>query len=165
MHRLLNEVQMQLHDADINREREARGELPVNSIWFWGLGELPDVLPRLWSTVYSGDVFTRGLAMLSMTPVSEPPSTAAALLDDMNEQSRVLVCLEDCRVAAQYGDLPRWQSALQRLEQDWFAPLLQAVRERTLQSLTLCSGGWTLSLRRMDLKRFWRRPCPVYRLR
>jgi len=31
----LNELQMQLHDHPLNQAREARGELPVNSLWLW----------------------------------------------------------------------------------------------------------------------------------
>ncbi|MDD5612819.1 MAG: hypothetical protein PHF75_07240, partial [Gallionella sp.] len=34
-HQLLNEVQMLLHAHPLNELREARGELPVNSVWLW----------------------------------------------------------------------------------------------------------------------------------
>jgi hypothetical protein len=163
MHRLMNEVQMQLHDADINREREARGELAVNSIWFWGVGELPDVLPRLWSMVYSSDAFTRGLAMLSMTPCQNVTETASQLLPALNEQTKVLVCLEGCRVPAQYGDLPRWHDALADLEQHWFAPLLRAVQDNTVQELTVITDRLLFRLARPDLKKFWRRSKTVAR--
>lgn len=165
MHRLLNEVQMQLHDADINREREDRGELTINSIWFWGVGELPDVLPRLWSTVYSDDVFTRGLAMLSMTPYQPVPPAATAVLPVLNEQSEALVCLEGCRVPAQYGDLPRWHEVLADLEQHWFEPLLRAVQDNTVQELNVITDRRVFRLARPDLKKFWRRPKSVARLR
>ena len=39
---LMNEIQMCLHARQINEERQQRGELPVNSIWFWGSGTLPE---------------------------------------------------------------------------------------------------------------------------
>jgi hypothetical protein len=165
MHRLLNEVQMQLHDADINREREDRGELTINSIWFWGVGELPDVLPRLWSMVYSSDPFTRGLAMLSMTPCRDVTETASAVLPVLNEQTEVLVCLEDCRVPAQYGDLPRWHDILTDLEQHWFEPILRAVQENTVQELTVITDHRIFRLARPDLKKFWRRPRTLAQLR
>ena len=38
--RRMNEAQMVLHAHPGNEAREARGELPVNSVWFWGAGEL-----------------------------------------------------------------------------------------------------------------------------
>ena len=40
---LMNEVQMALHAHPVNAAREARGELPVNSIWPWGGGLAPPV--------------------------------------------------------------------------------------------------------------------------
>ena len=39
--RWMNEVQMALHDCPVNAERERRGAVPINSIWFWGGGSLP----------------------------------------------------------------------------------------------------------------------------
>lgn len=38
--RLGNEIQMLLSMLSLNEQRQARGELPVNSLWFWGQGEL-----------------------------------------------------------------------------------------------------------------------------
>ncbi|MDD5385037.1 MAG: hypothetical protein PHG89_09180 [Gallionella sp.] len=37
-HRIFNEIQMLLFAHPVNEAREARGELPVNSLWLWGGG-------------------------------------------------------------------------------------------------------------------------------
>jgi hypothetical protein len=37
-HQLFNEIQMLLFAHPVNEAREARGELPINSLWFWGGG-------------------------------------------------------------------------------------------------------------------------------
>lgn len=66
--RLLNEVQMQLHNSPVNQARRARGELPVNSVWFWGGGSAPAVTPRHFQQVWSDDPVSLGLACLSDTP-------------------------------------------------------------------------------------------------
>ena len=51
--RLVGELQLLLHQAPMNRQREEQGRLPVNSIWFWGGGHAPPVntiaLPRLFA--------------------------------------------------------------------------------------------------------------------
>ena len=48
--RYLNEAQMLLADLPVNRARAARGELMVNSVWFWGpQAVLTDVAPVLLS--------------------------------------------------------------------------------------------------------------------
>lgn len=164
LHRLLNEIQMQLFEADINREREGRGDLPVNSLWFWGVGELPDVLPRCWSAVCSDDPFARGLAMLSMTPCRSVPGSATELLDAAAPESDILVILEACRLAAQYADLRLWHDAVADLEQHWFAPLLDALRGDAVQAITMVTGGREFLLRPSDLKKFWRRQRPLRQL-
>lgn len=37
---LWNELQMQLYQADINQQRQAQQQHPINSVWFWGAGNL-----------------------------------------------------------------------------------------------------------------------------
>jgi hypothetical protein len=39
--RLVGELQLLLHQAPMNRQREEQGRLPVNSMWFWGGGRAP----------------------------------------------------------------------------------------------------------------------------
>lgn len=157
-HRLMNEIQMQLHDCDINRERQARGELPVNSLWFWGAGELPDIPPRLWSTIYSDDCFLRGLAVLSMTPYYDSAGEFREVLDEMPDRAEVLVHLDHCRRASRYADLRLWQEGLLDLEAQWFEPLLRALREGELHRLEIRSEGYAFTLTPSGLKKFWRRP-------
>lgn len=38
---LLTEAQVLLHNHPLNAKRMSRGQLPVNSLWFWGAGTLP----------------------------------------------------------------------------------------------------------------------------
>jgi hypothetical protein len=39
--KILNEIQMLLHDLDINKNRKNNGDLPVNSIWMWDKQIMP----------------------------------------------------------------------------------------------------------------------------
>ena len=41
-HRLMTEMQMFLHDHEINRRREQAGKRPLNSLWIWGGGVAPE---------------------------------------------------------------------------------------------------------------------------
>jgi hypothetical protein len=58
-------------------------------------------------------------------------------------------------------DWRRFRNEFAALERDWFAPALDALQRGTLAefTLTLCgdTGSTTLSVRRFDLKKFWRR--------
>ncbi len=61
---LLNEAQILLHNHPRNSERIAAGLPPVNSLWFWGGGVLPDAVVSAFGTVVSDDPELRALAQL-----------------------------------------------------------------------------------------------------
>ena len=41
-YRLINEIQMFMHGHEINQKRLENGLLPINSLWCWGGGQLPE---------------------------------------------------------------------------------------------------------------------------
>lgn len=159
--RLMNEMQMLLHGCSINQEREMHGRLPVNGIWLWGAGTLPPAtesgeLQALWSD----DCLMRGLALRSGTPVYDLPVDFA----DWQRQapiagSRVIAfdALQEpgMSVEARAQWLLRWEEA-------WARPLLEALRNGSLQSLTLGDGATrTWRIDRRAMRRFWRRQRPL----
>jgi hypothetical protein len=62
---LLNEAQIMLHNHPRNAERIAAGLLPVNSLWFWGGGILPDQIKCSASAVISDDAELQALSRLA----------------------------------------------------------------------------------------------------
>lgn len=58
---LWNSVQMTLFEHPVNQQREAAGQLPVNSLWFWGLGRT-DFHPSPWRCVYGNQSLLGQLA-------------------------------------------------------------------------------------------------------
>lgn len=67
--RLMTEVQMLLHDHRRNAERVRRGQLPVNSLWFWGGGRLPDRVTTSVTRIVSDDRVMAGLGKHLARPV------------------------------------------------------------------------------------------------
>lgn len=64
--RVLNEIQVALHNAPVNVWRRAMGRREINSVWFWGGGFIPDTTPHnLLRTVCSDDPVARGLAIVN----------------------------------------------------------------------------------------------------
>jgi len=59
--RLWNEIQMHLFDLPLNEQRQQQGKLPINSLWFWGKGEL-NVQPQAWQTTVGSNVLLQQLA-------------------------------------------------------------------------------------------------------
>jgi hypothetical protein len=80
---LLNEAQVILHNHPFNAERTRRGVPPVNSLWFWGAGTLPEWVRTTAGIVVSSDEIVHALARLAKIPVgnSLPDALDAAMED------------------------------------------------------------------------------------
>lgn len=160
-HQVFNESQMLLHAHPLNQAREARGEMPVNSLWFWGAAcSLPDV-PRHYDHIRSDEA----IAALFAAATRVPYQTLAGGWC-VQPSAQLLVC-SALRVAMQNGDGLAWQTALHALETHYFQPLWAALRRGELSQLRIdvLAGGnsrcWSLSAR--DCWRFWRRSQPLAR--
>lgn len=148
--RIMNEAQMILHNSPTNQVRETRGELPINSLWFWGAGTLPAIPKSGFTHVWSDEAFSAGLARLSGIPLDSTPNSAAAWLAQAGNFGEQLVVL-----AAQSKHAT---SSLEQLSSEWFAPLLAALKSRKLDSLHLYAGqGKSFYVTSSSVKRWWKR--------
>ena len=161
----LNEVQMFLHRHAVNEERESAGKLPINSIWPWGGGRLQDSVSAPCDAVWSSDPFAAGLAQAAHIAAHNLPDGAADLLRASASEGVNLVVLDPLRGPARYGDAHGWRVGLQQLERDWFAPLLQALRQERVGMVSVHAlgpaGALSAEITRGDLRRFWRRVRPL----
>lgn len=138
---LLSEAQVVLHNHPLNAQRVAAGLAPVNSLWFWGAGALPDRVQARFARIASDDESLTALAALAGAHVSARPSAWRG-----GERGDALVDLRDVRDLAV-------------LERDWFAPLLASLADRGLARLRLdFDDGARYDLARSQRWRFWRRP-------
>jgi hypothetical protein len=151
----LNELQMLLHEHPVNQAREARGELPVNSLWLWGGGNLP-VTCATPVPLYAGNAEARALGAFCNARVEALPAHPDAQLLG----SEGVILLDTLTGAGQVGDAYGWREALRELEQDWFAPLRSALRKIGPPGLRLLDpiNGKALHLHAGDAWKFWRRP-------
>ena len=158
MSALLNEAQMVLHAHPINEARE----IPINSVWFWGAGRAPSVPTKRWQSVTADDPLVLGLGRAAGVRHRALPVSASSWLDRAPEEGRHLVMLDALRVPLALDQAGEYQAALARLERDWFAPLLDALRDGRIGMITFHIPDAAESLAyetiRGDLRRFWRRP-------
>ncbi len=154
---LLNEAQMLLHAQPVNEAREARGELPINSLSFWGAGAAPKNAQSRWQSVAADDPAVRGVARLAGARHRSLPRSAREWIERLPEDGRHLAVL-DAR-----------QAPLEDLERDWFAPLLAALRSDRAGMVTLhvpdAAEQVSFETIRGDLRRFWRRPRALARFK
>jgi len=161
----INEAQMLLHEHPCNGARETRGELTVNSVWFWGAGR-DRRLAAPYDATWADHPLATGLAAAARSPARRLPASGAMLLSERygGTQLAVLATLP----AAAYGDLTAWRETVAQLERSWFAPLLEGLQDGALESITLHGlgpdYGYTAELTRRDCWRFWRvrRPLQAY---
>lgn len=146
---LLNEVQIVLTQHPINAQRIRLGLPPLNSLWFWGGGMLPESVRCNVDEIYSEDAVVGGLAKRAAVPAAglgQGQARIAALAAQGADAAAHI--LADLRVSRDVGDL----------ERDWFAPIDAALRRRAIGALHLLfESGERRLVRPFHRWRLWRR--------
>jgi hypothetical protein len=139
---LLNEAQVILHNHPVNVQRVQRGQIPANSVWFWGAGAVPEWVRTAFTRVFSSDDVVIALARLAKVAVAAPE---AAAVFHIETKDTLLLDLADIRDPL-------------ALERDWLDPLDVALRRRKLKSLHVSFvGGERITVKPAHRWRFWRR--------
>ncbi|MGI9202978.1 MAG: hypothetical protein ACR2Q3_03145 [Woeseiaceae bacterium] len=136
-HQLQGELQMLLHDHEVNIERQKAGQPVINSLWFWGGGIAPQAVARPVPDLYSADPLFNGFWASCQRPFESFKDFA------------------DCRSRSPGGFVAVVPG---NPFHDGLNGLKQVIGVGGLQRLTLLfRDGVTVSLSRFDRLRFWRR--------
>jgi hypothetical protein len=151
--RLVTEAQMLLHEHPVNIAREARGEMPVNSIWVWGGGTLP-ALTQPFDMLFTDEPVLRAAGVLSGSRMLDAPSGLAALPE--GDEALIQINLN--------GE--RDDQSLDALDKNWLAPAWAGLASGAIDALTLVLPLGATSLvicrcGRRERRRFWRRRRPI----
>lgn len=120
--RLWSEIQMKLYNSSFNQQRESAGKMPINSLWFWGMGEFI-AQANSWQNVQGNDPILKQLTQAAALPLHDISTTVNAgrnikVLDGLNLD----------------GD---WQQQLEQWDQDILKPALQQCRRTTINQLKI----------------------------
>ncbi len=138
--RLFNEIQVALHAHSVNAARVAARKLPVNALWFWGAGALPDSVDTRLALVASADDVVRGLAKLAGAVRVEPLPIALEPADVRGE------ALLDLQRRGGRESAAEWLTTFER----W-------LRRSRFDAITLTfAGGECWRMRHAHRLRFWR---------
>ncbi|MFZ6849954.1 hypothetical protein [Undibacterium sp. RuRC25W] len=137
--KLQNEIQMAWFSYPINEERENQGLNPVNSVWLsCGSSEL---LPTNQNYLKNTD--------------------ATKLIHQENQVGTTLV-LDALISPSINNDWAYWLENIHQLEQDYFTPLLSAVKQNRLQQLNLictdATQAYQFTVTPWSLRQFWIKP-------
>lgn len=136
---LMTEAQIVLHNHPWNPRRAAAGLKPVNSLWLWGGGVLPERIDTRHRAVASAEEELQALTAASGAQTVPLPEAFSA--GDMPS----LVDLRALRDLRAFAD-------------DWLEPATAALGEGRLDSLVLdLEDGAGYRLSRNQRWRFWRR--------
>lgn len=133
----MRQAQVMLHNHPWNAQRATQGKPPVNSLWFWGGGVLPDAVRTGFRQVKGNDVLLQSLARVAGVDAVHANGEGGvdALIDLRHLRDLDLLC------------------------RDALGPLLEALRKRELDALNLdFEDGTLFSLRREQRWRVWRAP-------
>jgi hypothetical protein len=139
---LLNEVQIVLHNHPWNAQRAERGLVPINALWVWGGGLLPDRIAAEAQQAYSDDDLVQALIRIAGGGANALPQNFGAV--EIAGTDGVLC------------DLRRFRD-LAALQRDWLLPAVRALHAGGYKTLILdAADGSRLQLAPGQRWRFWR---------
>ncbi len=140
---LVGEIEMALHDHEINLQRVEKGQLAVNSLWIWGGGVAPEQQTRPLPPLFSNDALLSGYWYAATGPVEQWPGSIAACID--------------ASPAGFVAETPEINDNPDLLE-SCLLELRKALRSGRYSRISLLfRDGLRADMRRSDALRFWRR--------
>lgn len=125
----LTEVQMLLNDHSVNRQIEARGGLPINSVWWWGGGRVAMPGGSDYAQVAGGDDMVAALVQWS--------GVARTIFTDAWSDDATLWVWDGLAAAVHRGDVAAWRQSLIEFERQCMVPAWAALARGEVQQLRL----------------------------
>lgn len=146
-HRLHSEIQMLLHNSNVQSRRAEEGRWPINALWIWGGGHAPAVRSEGLPPLFSDDPLLRGYWMSASGVIGSFNESPGACCSQAGGSFVASVAQESPSDPEDHDALCHYLDELRRLLQDG------TLREVRL----LLRDGLTVTLRRHHRFRFWRR--------
>ena len=159
--KLINEIQMVLHENHVNQKRLQGNERIVNSLWLWGCGELPELQECSWTKVFTDEEIARGFSILAGISCEELPESLDDALDQSEENDDVLVVMSFGMRHNQYHDIKGWQDFIAYLEEFWFYDMQECIKNREVGELTLLTEHQQFTITKSSLYKFWKKQKPL----
>lgn len=163
-HKRLTESQLILERHPVNLARKQKGLLPINSLWFWGLGALPAKIDTYFDFVFANSKIMRGLCELSNTPCMDKLESFDDFIENLPNKAHHTCAVIDTRFkrANNLTDMELRASLLETYEQNWFAPIANALVEGLVKTIYLdACHGRRFVISKRHFKYFWRKNAEI----
>jgi len=148
-YKLMNEMQMFMHQHEINRNRLELGLLPINSLWFWGAGNLSK-LTRKTINWYCDDELLKQFASVS--------GINCAKLDEVKtggfNSDNIIIDLALLEALGCSGETSL-QFLLGNMETRLFKPLLQRIKSNKCKLRLRAGSSYDINLSRYSTYKWW----------
>ncbi len=155
-YRLLNEMQMYLHQHEVNQRRMQHGLLPINSLWCWGAGSPPAAVAYTGAWYCNDPLLNRFAESIGLRP--------AALADFSRGSGRDGAVVVDLRLleALKTDPSAALEGLLLELERELFAPAIDLARRTRLRLRLRAGHDFDFEYGPAAGLRFWRRERNLY---
>jgi hypothetical protein len=157
---LINEAQVVLHNHPVNATRVARGLPPVNSVWLWGAGALPDWVECGLGRIYSDDLLAWALGHRANVDVQPRTafvgSSVGAASAAMGDRGKRAIAAEAAPTEFHYTLLDLQDIQPAEFEQVWW-PAIEARLDAGTEIRLAFADGVRMVLRKSHRLRFWRK--------
>ena len=155
---VLNEIQMLLHTHPLNEKRRSERTLPINSVWLWGVGKQPVLGSSRWDTLCSDLHLGASIAATAGFAYANLSGGLTGVLGQESGMNRGLVVIDYLDLPSRRLDVEAWRTGIQRVAEEWFHPLVGALRSGVINALEISLGdGTAFHLKRSHIRRWWRR--------
>jgi len=148
-YKLMNEMQMYLHQHEINQNRLEAGLLSINSLWFWGAGSWTPDLTNNTSWFCDDELLTQ-FARVSGIEIADISKLEASRFN----QDSIIIDLSVLQ-AMKTDTEANLQVLLQRIERNLFKPLLAAVGKQRCSLRLRAGSGIDYQLKPISKFKWW----------
>lgn len=163
---LLTEAQMLMFAHEVNVTRENNAKMSINSLWFHGSGELPEVQGDAHiSSVCSNHDVLKGLAKWEKCDYLAVPESVDEYLhyllssknNALNNNTVNILHLADIEHLVNYTDTSLWLDKLTDLLAHWIYPLLKAANKNNIKVVLHPATNRQYHFSKYDRLKFWRK--------
>jgi hypothetical protein len=152
---------MLMQSTKVNELRFSQNKPTISSVWFWGMGKLPQNLKSSYDLIYTEDSLVHGLSLSANIPCNRLQMCDLPFQSSIKNKNSLVADFRFYHLFKHQNN-EAGAALLQFYENNWFTPLLHLLANGELDKLRInCADGREFVIRPFNLKYFWRKTHPL----